>query len=70
MPEEIVQEAGSSIPSDSGPLASNLSPAQRQFAEVLGNCLAGHWRKLHSGPQTTASHESAKTDRANDKTGE
>jgi hypothetical protein len=69
MPEEIVQETGSSIPSDSRLLTSNLSPAQRQFAEVLGNCLAGHWRKLHSGSHTVASDGSEKAGSADDKKG-
>jgi hypothetical protein len=51
MPEEIIQESGSRIPSDSEPLAGNLSPAQRQFAEVLGSCLAEQWRRIHTAPQ-------------------
>jgi hypothetical protein len=70
MPEEIDHETGSSIPPDSRPLASNLSPAQRQFAEVLGNCLAERWRRMHSAPQADASDRSARTDSPNDKTGD
>ena len=70
MPEEIVQENGSSIPSDTRPLAGILSPAQRHFAEVLGRCLAEHWRRLHTVPQTDASDRSAKIDRPNEKTGD
>jgi hypothetical protein len=56
MPEEIVQETGSSTLSDSKPLANNLTPAQRQFAEVLGNCLVGHWRRMHTEPQKVSGH--------------
>ena len=70
MPEEIVQETGPNIPPDSRPLASNLSTVQRQFAEVLGNCLASHWRKLHSGAQRVAHDGTAKIDSANEKTGD
>lgn len=54
MPDEIVKETGSSIPSNSNPLTSNLTPAQRQFAEVLGSCLAEQWRRTHTAGQTDA----------------
>ena len=70
MSEEIVQENGSTIPADSRPLASNLSPAQRQFAEVLGSCLAEHWRRTHTTRQEDAPGSSARIDNANDHTGD
>lgn len=70
MPEEIDQATGSRIPSDGRPLAGNLSPAQRQFAEVLGNCLAERWRRMHTAPQADTSDRSAKTDSPNYKTGD
>ncbi len=54
MPEEIDQVNGSRPPSDSSPLAGNLTPAQRQFAEVLGSCLAEQWRRTHTAGQTDA----------------
>ncbi len=51
MPDENDQETGSSNPSKTRPMAGNLSPAQQQFAEVLGNCLAEHWRRTHTAPE-------------------
>gem|GEM_PF-4936992 len=70
MPEEIIQETGPNIPPDSRPPVSNLSPAQRQFAEVLGNCLAKQWRRMHAAPQKDASDRSEKPGSANHKRGD
>lgn len=54
MPDAIVPETDSSNPSDSIPPAGNLTPAQRQFAEVLGSCLAEQWRRMQTAPQEDA----------------
>lgn len=70
MPEKIDQVNGSRPPSDSSSLAGNLTPAQRQFAEVLGNCLAEQWRRTHTTPQKDASDRSEQSGSANDKTGD